>query len=319
MIPFSTRGEHMSGDGMGLYRIGWAAVSRLPVRPARALFYLIAEAVWRRQPSGVRQLRANLAQVTGAAPDSAEVTRLARLGVHSYLRYWREFFQLSRTRPPVSFEGLDRLPAPGSGRGAILALPHSGNWDLAGAAVAELGRPLTTVGERLRPEALYQRFVAARAAVGIEVLPVDEPRRTVPALTRRLAEGGTVCLLADRDLTGSGLPVRLHGRATTMPAGPARLALSTGAALIPTSLWYSGRELRVHFHEEIVPPAVTSRRAQASAMTQALADVFTDAIRRHPQDWHLLQPVWPPDRRPREETDDARRPGRLAGRHPDVV
>ncbi|MEW2328643.1 phosphatidylinositol mannoside acyltransferase [Micromonospora chersina] len=243
--------------------------------------------------SGVRQLRANLAQVTGAAPDNAEVRRLARLGVHSYLRYWREFFQLSGARPPVTFEGLDQLPVAGSRRGAILALPHSGNWDLAGAALAELGHPITTVGQRLRPEALYQRFVADRAAVGIEVLPVDEPRRTAPALGRRLAVGGVACLLADRDVTGAGLPVRLHGRATTMPAGPARLALSTGAALIPVSLWYSGRGLRVHLHEEIVVPLAAGRRAQAMAMTQALADVFTDAIRRHPQDWHVLQPVWP--------------------------
>ena len=283
----------MRGDGAGPYRLGWAAVARLPAWPARWLFFLIAEVVWRRRGSGVRQLHANLAQVTGAAPDSAQVRRLARLGVHSYLRYWREFFQLSRARPAVTFEGLDRLPAAGSGRGAVLALPHSGNWDLAGAALADLGHPITTVAERLRPEALYQRFVAARAAVGIEVLPVDEPRRTVPALNRRLAEGGVVCLLADRDVTGAGLPVRLHGRATTMPAGPARLALSTGAALIPVSLWYSGRGLCVHFHQEIVAPPAVGRRAQATAMTQALADVFTDAIRRHPQDWHLLQPVWP--------------------------
>jgi lauroyl/myristoyl acyltransferase len=68
----------------------------------------------------------------------------------------------------------------------------------------------------------------------------------------------------------------------------------TGAALIPVSLWYTGRSLRVHMHEEIVAPAAEGRRAQALAMTQALADVFTDTIRRHPQDWHVLQPVWPP-------------------------
>jgi lauroyl/myristoyl acyltransferase len=287
-------GEQVFWDGTGTYRIGWAVVGRLPAWLARAVFALIAEVIWRLQISGVRQLRANLAQVIGAAADSAEVRRLARMGVHSYLRYWREFFQLSASRPPVTFEGLDRLPVAGSGRGVILALPHSGNWDLAGAALAELGHPVTTVAQRLRPEALYQRFVAARAAVGIEVLPVDEPRRTVPALGRRLAEGGVVCLLADRDITGGGLAVRLHGRMTTMPPGPARLAMSTGAALIPVSLWYSGGGLRVHFHEEIVASPGAGRREQATVMTQALADVFTEAIRRHPPDWHVLQPVWPP-------------------------
>ncbi|MEV6302007.1 phosphatidylinositol mannoside acyltransferase [Actinoplanes sp. NPDC051861] len=301
----------MRGGGWVLYRLGWAVVARLPDRVARGLFFLAAEVVWWRRGAGVRQLCANLGQVAGAAPDSALVRRLARLGVRSYLRYWREFFRLSGARPPVTFEGLDRLPAAGSRRGVILALPHSGNWDLAGAALAELGHPVTTVGQRLRPEALYQRFVDARAAVGIEVLPVDEPRRTVPALRRRLAEGGVVCLLADRDVTGAGLPVRLHGRDTTMPAGPARLALSTGAALIPVSLWYSGRGLRVHLHEEIV----ASGRGQATAITQALADVFTDAIRRHPQDWHVMQPVWPPPR-PAPSARRSSSGSEAAGPHP---
>ena len=291
----------MPSDGTGAYRLGWTMVARLPAWPARALFFLIAEAAWRRQGAGVRQLCVNLAQVTGSAPDSAHVRRLARRGVHSYLRYWREFFRLSRSRPAVIFEALHRLPPAASGRGVIIALPHSGNWDVAGAAFADLGRPVTTVAQRPPQEALYRRFVAHRAAVGIEVLPVDEPRRTVTTLSRRLAAGGVVCLLADRDVTGTGLPVTLHGRATTMPAGPARLALSTGAALVPASVWYGRREVRVRLHEEIVAPPGADRRHRAAAMTQALADVFTDAIRRHPQDWHVLQPVWPPTGAPPDE------------------
>ena len=202
----------MPSDGTGAYRLGWTLVARLPAWPARALFFLIAEAAWHRQGAGVRQLCVNLAQVTGSAPDSAHVRRLARLGVHSYLRYWQ----------------------------------------------------------------------------------VDEPRATVRILSRRLAAGGVICLLADRDVTGAGLPVLLHGRATTMPAGPARPALSTGAALVPAGVWYGRREVRVRLHEEIVAPPGADRRHRAAAMTQALADVFTDAIRRHPQDWHVLQPVWPP-------------------------
>jgi phosphatidylinositol dimannoside acyltransferase len=282
-----------------LYGLAWWVTPRLPGPVAAFVFDAVATGMRWSGAGGGRQLRLNLAQVLGRPADSPEVTAAAARGLHSYLRYWREFFGLAgwsreRIRDAVILEALDRVAAArASGRGVVLALPHSGNWDLAGAALVLSGHPFTTVAQRLRPERLYQRFVHHRAALGVEVLPADETRRTVTELTRRLRAGGVVCLVADRDTSGAGVGVRFCGAPTTFPAGPAQLALRTGAALLPATLWYDGPRLRVRIHPEIVPAPDGATRSRAAAMTQQLADVFTDAVRRHPHDWHVLQPVWP--------------------------
>jgi lauroyl/myristoyl acyltransferase len=282
-----------------LYGLAWRVTPRLPEPVAVFVFDSIAAGMRRSGVGGVRQLRVNLGQVLGQAADSPAVTAAAAAGVHSYLRYWREFFGLTgwsrdRIRHTVVFESLDRVAAArDAGRGVVLALPHSGNWDLAGAALVLNGHPFTTVAQRLRPERLYQRFVSHRAALGIEVLPADETRRAVTALARRLREGEVVCLVADRDTSAAGIGVRFCDAPTTFPAGPAQLALRTGAALMPATLWYDGPQLRVRIHPEIVPSGDGPVRIRVAAMTQELADVFTDAVRRHPHDWHVLQPVWP--------------------------
>jgi len=286
-----------------LYDVAWRVTPRLPGPIAALVFDSVAAGMRWSGAGGVRQLRVNLAQVLGQAADSPAVTAAAARGVHSYLRYWREFFGLAgwsrdRIRDAVVFESLDRVAAArDAGRGVMLALPHSGNWDLAGAALVLSGHRFTTVAERLRPERLYQRFVSHRAALGIEVLPADETRRAVTTLTRRLRAGEVVCLVADRDTSAAGIGVRFCGAPTTFPAGPAQLALRTGAALLPASLWYDGPRLRIRIHPEIVPGQDGATRARVAAMTQELADVFTGAVRRHPHDWHVLQPVWPDPRR----------------------
>ncbi|WP_433796229.1 phosphatidylinositol mannoside acyltransferase [Actinoplanes sp. CA-252034] len=282
-----------------LYSLAWRVTPRLPDPIAALVFDSIAIGMRWTGAGGMRQLRANLAQVLGRPADSPAVTTTAARGVHSYLRYWREFFGLTgwsrdRIRDTVVFESLDRVTtARDTGRGVLLALPHCGNWDLAGAALVLSGHEFTTVAQRLRPEGLYQRFVNHRTALGIEVLPADETRRAVTTLTRRLQAGKVVCLVADRDTSAAGIGVRFCDAPTTFPAGPARLALRTGAALMPVSLWYDGARLRVRIHPEIVPDRDGTIRTRTAAMTQELADVFTDAVRRHPHDWHVLQPVWP--------------------------
>jgi lauroyl/myristoyl acyltransferase len=284
-----------------LYDLAWRVTPRLPGPVAAVVFDAVATGMRWSGVGGVRQLRVNLAQVLGKTPDSPAVTAAAARGVHSYLRYWREFFGLAgwspdRIRDTVVFESLDRVAtARDAGRGAVLALPHSGNWDLAGAALVLNGHRFATVAQRLRPERLYQRFVTHRAALGMEVLPADETRRAVTTLARRLRAGQVVCLVADRDTSAAGIGVRFCDAPTTFPAGPAQLALRTGAALLPVSLWYDGPQLRVRIHPEIVPPGDGATRLRAATMTQELADVFTAAVRRHPHDWHVLQPVWPSD------------------------
>ncbi|MEV6597101.1 phosphatidylinositol mannoside acyltransferase [Actinoplanes sp. NPDC051346] len=283
-----------------LYGLGWAVTGRLPRRPADLLFRTMADLTWRRHGPAVRQLESNLARVTGAPADGAEVRSLSRAALRSYFRYWREFFSLRTWRPEhiLDLVRIDSLApirdALSQNRGVIVALSHSGNWDLAGAALVRLGHPFTTVAQRQRPESLHRRFVRHRTALGIEVLLADDTRRTVTTLTARLRDGAVVCLLADRDVSASGTRVLFFGRTTTMPGGPAHLALRTGAALIPVASWYDGPVLRVRVHPEIPAPGVGSSRERAARMTQELADVFEAEIRAHPQDWHVLQPVWEP-------------------------
>ena len=197
----------------------------------------------------------------------------------------------------------------GAGRGVVAALMHMGNWDHAGAWASLTGAPVVTVAERLRPERLYARFLAYREGLGMEILPLTGgDGDLLDTLSRRLRAGRLVPLLADRDLRASGIPVELLGEPTRMPPGPAMLALRTGAALHPVSIWYEPAGPRRHrlvirFHDEVAAPAVGRTREKVTAMTQEVATVFGAAIAAHPEDWHMLQPLWLGDLadRPRAE------------------
>jgi KDO2-lipid IV(A) lauroyltransferase len=191
-----------------------------------------------------------------------------------------------------------------AGKGVVLALPHLANWDLAGAWVTtQLGIPFTTVAERLKPETLYDRFVAYREGLGMEVLP-HSGGSAFGTLARRLRDGGLVCLVADRDLSASGVEVDFFGETARMPAGPALLAQQTGARLLPATLWYDDSPvMRGRVHPPVEVPESGTRAEKTSAMTQALADAFATGIADHPEDWHMLQRLWLKD------LDPAKAPG----------
>jgi KDO2-lipid IV(A) lauroyltransferase len=211
----------------------------------------------------------------------------------------------------MNMRDADRLQAAyADRRGVILALPHMGNWDAAGAWCVQLDMPFTTVAERLRPESLFDRFVAFRESLGMEVLPLTGgdtgPYRT---LRERLKSGGMLCLLADRDLTATGIPVQFFGEPARMPAGPAALALETDAVLLPVTLWFPDDGASGwcgQIHPPVGPPPSGNRREQVAAMTQTLADVFAGAIAEHPADWHMVQRVWEADLLPHESARVAR-------------
>ena len=281
-----------------LYGAGWAAVKRLPEPAARRLGRRIADTAWRRRGKGVLRLEANLARVVpGAGPE--RLAELSRAGMRSYLRYWMESFRLpawdrDRIRAGIEVKDVDLLrEGLAAGRGVVLALPHMANWDLAGAWVTtELGVPFTTVAERLKPETLYDRFVAYREGLGMEVLP-HTGGAAFGTLARRLRGGGLVALVADRDLSASGVEVDFFGEKARMPAGPAMLAVQTGAVLLPVTLWYDDQPvMQALVHPAIEVPETGTRTEQAAAMTQALADVFAAGIAEHPHDWHMLQRLW---------------------------
>lgn len=283
-----------------LYALGWAAVRRLPESWAQAVFRFLADIAWRRQGPGVQRLEANLRRVV---PDATgkQLRALSRAGMRSYLRYWMETFRMpaygtDRIRSGMRVTGYDALDARlTAGRGVVLALPHMGNYDHAGAWAALSGVPFTTVAERLEPESLFARFVAFRESLGMEVLARTGDGHVFGTLARRLRQGRLVCLLADRELGSGGVDVDFFGERARMALGPAALAVQTGAALMPATLWYDGASWCARVHEEIPVPDTGDRRAKTAAMTQAVADRFAVGIAEHPEDWHMLQKVFVAD------------------------
>ncbi|MFF5663257.1 phosphatidylinositol mannoside acyltransferase [Streptomyces griseofuscus] len=281
-----------------LYGAGWSTVKKLPEPAAARLGRAVADLAWKKRGKGVLRLAANYARVVpGASPE--RLAELSRKGMRSYLRYWMESFRLPAWSPERIRTGFDPkdihhlTEGLDAGKGVILALPHLANWDLAGAWVTtELRTPFTTVAERLKPETLYDRFVAYREGLGMEVLP-HSGGSAFGTLARRLRDGGLVCLVADRDLSASGVEVDFFGEKARMPAGPALLAQHTGALLLPVTLWYDDSPvMRGQVHPPIEVPESGTRAGKASVMTQALADAFATGIAEHPEDWHMLQRLW---------------------------
>jgi lauroyl/myristoyl acyltransferase len=270
----------------GSYAAGWAAVRTMPEGVARRLFRAGADAALLRP--GFEQLTRNLSRV---APGQD----LKREAVRSYARYWCEVFRLpamDRDRivggTTTTDEHLLRDSVAGD-RGTIMVLPHSGNWDAAGAWCGLTGAPFATVAERLKPESLYEQFLDFRQSLGMEVLPLTGGERPpFEVLEERLRAGKTICLLADRDLSKRGIDVQFFGSTARMPAGPAKLALETGANLMPTTLSFTDDGWHIVF-QDYVP------HTDLQTMTQAVADAFAREIAQHPADWHMLQKLWVDD------------------------
>jgi phosphatidylinositol dimannoside acyltransferase len=275
------------------YAAGWMAVRAMPEFAARTAFDTGARYAARH--GGPDQLRKNLARVIGVAPNDVP-DALMRASLASYGRYWREAFRLPTMNLAAlarqlhdSFVGLDNLDAAlAAGRGVVMALPHSGNWDMAGVWLAQTHGTFTTVAERLKPESLYRRFINYREGLGFEVLPLSGGKRPpFEVLCDRLRENRVVCLMAERDLTRTGVQVDFFGEPTRMPAGSAKLAIATGAALLPVHCWFEPQGWGISIH-----PALDCTGGDVDGITQALADQFAKNIAAHPEDWHMLQPQW---------------------------
>jgi KDO2-lipid IV(A) lauroyltransferase len=292
---------------------GWNLVCRLPESVARGFFNFGADVAWRRQGPGVQVLEGNLVRVLAAVsafsdtdPEfGVELRALSRAVMRSYARYYLETFRLQiipdariKAGMHVNQENVDlTLEYMKNGRGVIYALPHMGDFEQAGRWVILAGAgSFTTVAERLKPESVFQRFLAFRQGLGMEVLPTTGGPHPFGVMAQRLRAGKLICIVADRDLSDTGVEVEFFGEKALLPAGPAALAVQTGAALMPVACWFVGEtDWAAHVYDEIPVPAEGSRKEKAAAMTQALATVFEQAIREHPEDWHMLQKLFVSD------------------------
>ena len=278
------------------FAAGWRLVRTLPLPVARSLFNAAADRAYRKNGPGTRRLRQNLAQVVGAdMPES-----LVRDGLRSYARYWLEAFRLPSQTTQQFLDGFGISPehfdyiksGVTGGTGVILVLPHLANWDAAAAWVVSNDWPMVTVAERLKPEGVYRQFVEYREKLGMEVIPLTGGERApLDVLAERLGQSWIVCLLGDRDLSRRGVDVTFFGGHTRMPAGPAILAIRTGAPLYAVDLSFTPTQTYAVLRP-VVPPTEGPLDERVKATTQLLADAYAAGIAEHPQDWHMLQKLW---------------------------
>ena len=276
------------------YFIGWRLVRALPEKSAYSIFEKIGKIVLSRNGAQMKRLRSNLQRVVpGNGPEAMD--ELMRDAVSSSMRYWCDTFRCSdwsksRISTTVTATREELLTAPmKDGRGVVIALPHAGNWDHAGFYFCGMGFPLVTVAERVKPEALFNKFLEYRQNMGMEVLALDG--RSMGTLMQRAREGALIALVSDRDLSRSGVDVNFFGHPARMPAGAALLAIRTGIPLVTAFVSYTSTGIHIEFNSVAIPSQGTEAE-RVTTVVQECADLFAKGISAHPQDWHMLQRIW---------------------------
>ena len=278
-----------------LYLFAWKVIGILPEKNAYKLANFVSDRIFRKNGKGVKRLRSNYKRVTQNI-SSSQLETLTRDGMRSYLRYWFDTFRLNKWSKSriiettfVVRENLLRDPIE-TKKGCIIALPHAGNWDHAAAYFCSTGIPITAVVEKLKPEAIFKKFLAYRESIGIEAISHKE--KTIPILMERLNQGKLVALVADRDMSRNGIEVNFLGGIAKMPAGPAILAIKTGSPLVTAYIRYLDKGIEITFDETIKLPVTGSEEEQIKIVTQSMADNFAKRIKDSPVDWHMLQRIW---------------------------
>jgi len=277
-----------------LYFAGWRIVRWLPEKTAYKVAYRVSDFLVKRNGKSVQRLRSNLAR-TQPEITSLNLDLLVIEAMRSYMRYWCDTFRLpdwsdERIIQTVTVTNEHLLTdAIAAKTGVIVAVPHAGNWDHAGAYFCAKGIRLVTVAERLKPEKLFLKFLAYRQAMGMEVLPLDG--RVLNTLQDRLNEGALVALVSDRDLSRSGIEIEFFGGKARMPAGPALLALRTKAPLITAFVSYTDNGVHIEFRN-VVLPSGGDESSKVQEIVQMTAQYFEDGISKNPHDWHMLQRIW---------------------------
>jgi KDO2-lipid IV(A) lauroyltransferase len=279
-----------------VYSALWKFVRFIPEKTAYSLFEMIASFAFRRNGKRVQRLRSNYKVVFPEA-NAEDIEILVRAGLSSAMRYWCDTFRISdwsiektiKTTRAINENFLfDPIKEE---RGVIVAVPHAGNWDHAGAYFCAKGARVNTVAEHLKPEKLFRKFLSHRERMGMRVLDLNA--KVLDDLRMILREEKElVALVADRDLSRSGINVRFFDQVARMPAGPALLAYETEADLITAYVCYREKGIEVFF----TPPIKVNRNAERSSeiarLTQVIASRFEDAIRKEPASWHMQQRIF---------------------------
>lgn len=268
----------------------------LPARSGRSSFEKAGRLFYRLAARARATVAANQAQVLGRPIEDTLVQASTREAFALYGRYWFDTFNVlgwtdEQVLDAFRFEGIEHVEKGlADGKGVVIALPHTGNWDVGGRAMGIRVAPVVAVAEHLKPDRLFELFLEHRRRLRIDIVDLasDHVGRQ---LTQRLEQNRIVALVADRDLSGGGVEVEMFGRTRRMPAGPALLALSAGAPLIsgPT---YTTREGWVEVLTPVSIEPTGRRKEDVIALTQALATAFERAIAAAPPDWHMFQPAW---------------------------
>jgi phosphatidylinositol dimannoside acyltransferase len=281
------------------YRAGAELARIVPAAFAEPAARVVGRAIALGMPSRRRQVERNLGRATAGELRGPALRKAVGETFDSYTRYWLELFRLpneSHGELEMEVTGRKHLAnAMEAGSGAVLALPHIGGWEFAGAWAAGQGWPPTVVVEPVEPPELFDWFAATRRALGMTVIELGPEAGQI--VLRALRHNRIVCLLCDRDLTGDGVEVEFFGETTTLPGGPATLALRTGAPLLPAAVYFRARGGHHAVVQRSIPTHREGRlRDDVARVTQALARRFEELIRAAPEQWHLMQPNWPSDR-----------------------
>lgn len=260
----------------------------------------IGRLAWYIAPKRRRLVQRHLRRILGT---DEPVKQKSKEMFASYGRYWAEVFWLRPNRKDGLVAGSEIVneqalhEAFAQGKGLLLILPHMGNWEIAGAVSESLGMPAMSAAENLSNPLITDWFVKVRAMVGIDIVLTGRGLRATGALVKRLKDGGTVALLADRDVSGRGIPVTFFGEETTMPPGPVALALRTGAPLIVVGSYFKdGPGHRYIVSDPLDLPEDGTKEERIATGVQLLASALEEKIRLGPEDWHLFVPNWPSDR-----------------------
>ena len=276
------------------YLLGWKIVRILPESIAYKLFEKLADRSTRKKGRSYKRLSANLSRIRpNLAP--AELDSLTKIGMRSYLRYWCDAFRLpswnfERLTKTVTVEGEEMFRSlVAEGKGVVVSLPHSGNWDHAGAYFSATGIPIISVAEKLKPESVFRAFLTYREQIGMRIYSAAE--NVLPALHNHLSKGEVVALVADRDLSKSGIEVNFFDGIAKMPSGPALLSIRNNSFLIVAHVTYTESGIHIKFSEPLKSSHV-GEPEQIRDLIQQTADFFAEGIAKKPEDWHMLQKIW---------------------------